>query len=143
MRTTTLFAVTAIVAGLCDLQTSAQSNAQLISREVLFAGPDRANPLISPDGTKISYLAPVNGIMNVWVGPIDDPAAAVPVPMCGHVTSSYASACLGHPFAMALVAGGHSRIDQTVYAALLDGNFVPMKITSPVFYDAKGERQNV
>ncbi len=74
---------------------------------------------------------------------VDDPAAAVPVPMCGHVTSSYASACLGHPIAMALVAGGHSRKDQTVYAALLDGSFVPMKITSPVFYDAKGERQNV
>jgi sarcosine oxidase subunit alpha len=74
---------------------------------------------------------------------VDDPNAAIPVPMCGHVTSSYASACLGHPIAMALVAGGHSRKDQTVYAALIDGTFVPMKITSPVFYDAKAERQNV
>jgi len=74
---------------------------------------------------------------------VDDPAAAVPVPMCGHVTSSYASACLGHPIAMALVAGGHSRKNQTVYAALDDGRFMPMKITSPVFYDAAGARQNV
>ncbi len=74
---------------------------------------------------------------------VDDPGAPVPVPMCGHVTSSYASACLGHPIAMALVAGGHSRKDQTVYAALIDGTFVPMRITSAVFYDAKGERQNV
>jgi sarcosine oxidase subunit alpha len=42
-----------------------------------------------------------------------------------------------------LVAGGHARKDEKVFAALLDGTFVPMKITSPVFYDAKGERQNV
>jgi dipeptidyl aminopeptidase/acylaminoacyl peptidase len=34
---------------------------------------------LSPDGTKISYLAPVNGVMNVWVGSADDPAAAEPV----------------------------------------------------------------
>ena len=74
---------------------------------------------------------------------VDDPAAAMPVPMCGHVTSSYASACLKQPIAMALVAGGHARKDQTVHAALVDGTFVAMKITSPVFYDAKGERQNV
>ncbi len=74
---------------------------------------------------------------------VDDPAAAVPVPMCGHVTSSYASACLGHPIAMALVADGHSRKDQIVHAALIDGSFVPMKITSPVFKEAKEERQNV
>ncbi len=79
MRTTTLLAITAVIAGLWASQSSGQSTAQLIPREVLFKGPDRANPLISPDGTKISYLAPVNGIMNVWVGPIDDPAAAVPV----------------------------------------------------------------
>ena len=40
------------------------------------------------------------------------------VPMCGHVTSSYRSACLGHPFALALVAGGRGRKGETIYAAL-------------------------
>ncbi|MEE8155099.1 MAG: hypothetical protein V3T53_09135, partial [Phycisphaerales bacterium] len=75
---TTVLAIAAIVASVCASQSSAQSRAQLISRDVLFAGPDRTNPLISPDGTKISYLAPVNGVMNVWVGPIDDPGAARP-----------------------------------------------------------------
>ena len=34
---------------------------------------------VSPDGTRISYLAPVKGVLNVWVGPIDDPEAAQPV----------------------------------------------------------------
>ncbi len=62
--------------------------------------------------------------------------------MCGHVTSSYFSACLGHPIALALVAGGHARKDDTIYAPLADGNAVPAKIVSSVFYDPKGERQN-
>lgn len=74
---------------------------------------------------------------------IVDPAAPIPVPMCGHVTSSYYSACLEKPIAMALVSGGHSRKDEIIYASLADGSAVPVKITSPVFYDAKGERQNV
>ena len=40
---------------------------QLIPREVLFGNPERANPLISPDGAQLGYLAPSNGVMNVWV----------------------------------------------------------------------------
>jgi len=74
---------------------------------------------------------------------VDDPDKPVPVPMCGHVTSSYGSATLGHPIALGLVAGGHSRKDETIYALPTDGRRIPVKITSPVFYDAKGERQNV
>jgi sarcosine oxidase subunit alpha len=74
---------------------------------------------------------------------LDDPQAPVPVPMCGHVTSSYMSACLGHPIALALVAGGHARKDATIYAAVPDRDPVPVRIVSPVFYDPKGERQHV
>lgn len=74
---------------------------------------------------------------------VDDPDKPIPVPMCGHVTSSYSSATLGHPIALGLVAGGHSRKDQTIYALPTDGRRIPVKITSPVFYDVKGERQNV
>ena len=74
---------------------------------------------------------------------IDDPGAPVPVPMCGHVTSSYYSACLGHPIALALVAGGRTRKDETIHASYGDGETVPVRIVPPVFYDPKGERQNV
>lgn len=74
---------------------------------------------------------------------VNDPSAPVPVPMCGHVTSSYDSACLGHPIALALVAGGHSRSGEKIYASISEGNFVPVTITSPIFYDPKAERQNV
>ncbi|MFQ5609764.1 MAG: glycine cleavage T C-terminal barrel domain-containing protein, partial [Woeseiaceae bacterium] len=73
---------------------------------------------------------------------VEDPDAAIPVPMCGHVTSSYMSACLGHPIALALVAGGRGRTGETIFASLPDRAAMPVTIVSPVFYDPKGERQN-
>lgn len=48
----------------------------LISREVLFGNPDRAGVQISPDGQHMSWLAPQDGVMNVWVAPINDLASA-------------------------------------------------------------------
>lgn len=51
-------------------------NVPLIPRSVLFGNPERASPEISPDGTKLAYLAPVDGVLNVWIAPIDEPAKA-------------------------------------------------------------------
>src|SRR5438067_652866 len=43
----------------------------------LFAGdPDYANVQVSPDGKYLSYLAEVEGVMNVWTAPIDQPEQA-------------------------------------------------------------------
>jgi dipeptidyl aminopeptidase/acylaminoacyl peptidase len=39
----------------------------LIPRSVLLGNPDKASPRISPDGTKLAYLAPTNDVLNVWV----------------------------------------------------------------------------
>ena len=72
-----------------------------------------------------------------------NPNAPQPVPMCGHVSSSYFSACLGHPIAMALLEGGRARKGETLYAALSDGSTAEVEITSSIFYDPKGDRQNV
>ncbi|KAF5418188.1 MAG: Dipeptidyl aminopeptidase/acylaminoacyl peptidase [Candidatus Methanocomedens sp.] len=58
---------------------SQPDTAPLIPREVLFGNPDKALARLSPDGTRISYLAPVNGVLNIWVGPADDPNSAEPV----------------------------------------------------------------
>lgn len=47
----------------------------LIPREVLFGNPEKASPQISPDGRMLAYLAPDNGVLNVWVrtvGKTDD-----------------------------------------------------------------------
>jgi dipeptidyl aminopeptidase/acylaminoacyl peptidase len=51
----------------------------LIPRSVLFGNPERVAPALSPDGTRLGFLAPDDGVLNVWVGPADDPAAARPV----------------------------------------------------------------
>ena len=51
----------------------------LIPRKLLFGNPDKAMARLSPDGSQLSYLAPVDGVLNVWVGPAGDPAAAKPV----------------------------------------------------------------
>jgi dipeptidyl aminopeptidase/acylaminoacyl peptidase len=42
----------------------------IIPREVLFGNPAKASPQISPDGTKIAYLAPDAGVLNIWVGSV-------------------------------------------------------------------------
>mgnify|MGYP001824313197 CR=1 FL=1 len=73
---------------------------------------------------------------------IDAIGQGQPVPMCGHVTSSYFSACLGHPVALALVERGRARKGETIYAAVRDRDPVAVEIVSPVFYDPKGERQH-
>jgi len=52
---------------------------KLVEREVFFGNPDKAQPRLSPDGKRLAYLAPVNGVLNVWVGPADNPEAAKPV----------------------------------------------------------------
>jgi len=51
----------------------------LIPRSVLFADPSYTSPQISPDGTRLGYLAPRDGVLNVYVGPLDDPSAARPL----------------------------------------------------------------
>ena len=52
---------------------------QIIPRKLLFGNPDKASPQLSPDGRFLSYLAPLDGVLNVWVGPADDPTSAKPV----------------------------------------------------------------
>ena len=56
-----------------------QDTTPLIPRQVLFGNPDKASAKLSPNGTRISYRAPLDGVLNVWVGPVDDPGAAKPV----------------------------------------------------------------
>jgi sarcosine oxidase subunit alpha len=73
---------------------------------------------------------------------VDDPRAAIPMPMIGHVSSSYYSACCGHSIAMALVKGGHHRMGETVYAPLANGQVIEATISRAVFYDKQGAKSN-
>ena len=52
------------------------ADAPLISRETLFGNPERASVTISPDGSRLAWLAPEKGVLNVWVAPVGDLGAA-------------------------------------------------------------------
>ena len=74
---------------------------------------------------------------------VEEPSTAYPVPMIGHVTSSYWSATLRRSIALAIVKGGRSRMGGRIFSTLITGESIPATICSPVFYDPAGDRQNV
>ena len=84
---------------------------------------------VLPEGTQI-IEAPADGTL-----------PPPPVPMLGHVTSSYRSAELARPFALALVKGGHARLGDTL-TAVVDGNLVPVEVTGSVLVDPEGARRD-
>lgn len=47
-----------------------QTLPDLIPLEVLLGNPEKLSPQISPDGSRMAYIAPVNDVLNVWVGPV-------------------------------------------------------------------------
>lgn len=53
-----------------------RSDIPLIPRRVIFGNPDRASVQISWDGAHLAWLAPLDGVLNVWVAPRDELAAA-------------------------------------------------------------------
>ncbi len=50
-------------------QTDA-AEAPLIPREIMFGNPEKAGAALSPDGTKLAFCAPENGVLNVWIGTV-------------------------------------------------------------------------
>jgi dipeptidyl aminopeptidase/acylaminoacyl peptidase len=41
---------------------------ELVPRHLLFGNPAKTMGTVSPDGSRIAFLAPVDGVLNVWVG---------------------------------------------------------------------------
>ena len=70
---------------------------------------------------------------------VEAPRGTPPVPMLGHVTSSYWSAALERGFALALVKGGRERHGDRVWASATTGES-RVRIVDPVFYDPEGAR---
>jgi sarcosine oxidase subunit alpha len=73
--------------------------------------------------------------------------APPPVPMLGHVTSSYRSAALGRTFALALLEAGRERIGSTVVAWSRGAggsapSVIAATVTAPVLYDPEGARRD-
>ncbi|MEM7767070.1 MAG: S9 family peptidase [Pseudomonadota bacterium] len=63
---------------------AAPAETPLIERAVFFGNPERTQGRISPDGNHVSWLAPVDGVLNVWVAPADDPDAAKAITSDGY-----------------------------------------------------------
>jgi len=58
---------------------AASQGNELIPRKLIFGNPSRLMPKLSPDGKSLAWLAPRDGVLNVWVAPADSLAAARPV----------------------------------------------------------------
>lgn len=50
------------------------STAPIIPLEHFFTNPERANTQLSPDGTRLSWVAPYEGVLNIWVANRDGSA---------------------------------------------------------------------
>ncbi|MGF0539224.1 sarcosine oxidase subunit alpha [Agrobacterium sp. ES01] len=70
---------------------------------------------------------------------VADPNQPKPMTMLGHVTSSYWSESLGKPIAIAMVAGGQTRMGQTLFVPMADKT-IAVEVTDMVFYDKEGGR---
>ncbi|QUH00678.1 (2Fe-2S)-binding protein [Saccharopolyspora erythraea] len=105
-----------------------------------FARPDTARE----DRKQLVGLLPVDPAERLPEGAqlvAPDAPAEPPVPMLGHVTSSYRSAALGRTFALALVADGRRRVGEVVHAPVGDRTIAAV-VTRPVFYDEEGARRD-
>ena len=72
----TLLALAVSLSAATALGQTTKPAADLIPRDVLFGNPDHAAVKISPDGRHLSYAAPVDGVLNLWVAPTDHPDQA-------------------------------------------------------------------
>ncbi len=108
-----------------------------------FARPQNQDPLRK----QLVSLLPVDAATKLPEGsqivhlPEDGRLPAPPVPMVGHVTSSYHSAALARPFALALVKGGRERIGEVV-GVPVGGELVAAQIGDTVLVDPEGARRD-
>ncbi len=104
---------------------------------------------VRPDRKHLVGLTPLDPTLVLPEGSqLVDPEVLVggdlplpPVPMLGHVTSSYPSVALGQPFALALCRSGRDRFGQQVLV-VVDGRPQPAVVSSPVMLDIEGARRD-
>ncbi len=118
------------------MERMVSSRKDFIGRRSL-ARPDSRRP----DRKQLVGLLPDDPAEVVQEGAqiVEAPRGTPPVPMLGHVTSSYWSAAMGRGFALALVKGGRSRHGDWVWASATTGDS-RVRIVDPVFYDREGAR---
>jgi sarcosine oxidase subunit alpha len=104
-----------------------------------FARPDTCRP----DRKHLVGLMPADPALVLREGTqlVATRELRAPVPMLGHVTSSYRSDALGRSFALALLKSGRERHGEILHAVVGD-RAVPVTVTGPVFYDPEGRRRD-
>jgi dipeptidyl aminopeptidase/acylaminoacyl peptidase len=65
-----------LVANSVWAQAAPAAPVRLIEREKIFGNPSRAAGQISPDGKWLSWIAPRDGVMNLWAAPVGAPGQA-------------------------------------------------------------------
>ncbi|WP_055475798.1 FAD-dependent oxidoreductase [Gordonia sp. HS-NH1] len=101
----------------------------------------------APDRKHLVGLLPTDGSTRLPEGSqiiahcADRTLPPPPVAMLGHVTSSYRSAELGRPFALALVKGGRDLVGTRLDVPIGD-TLCEVEITTTVFVDAEGARRD-
>ena len=83
----------------------AAAAAGLIARRTLFENPEYRNVQISPDGRQIAYLAPLDGVRNLWVAALDAPDKGRPLT---RAASSRTSAAVRQASVLSPVTGASS-----------------------------------
>ena len=80
MKRALFAAVAASLVGVVVLPpTVAAQTSELIPRKMIFGNPSRLMPKVSPDGNSLAWIAPRDGVLNVWVAPIGAIDKAKPV----------------------------------------------------------------
>jgi len=117
----------------------------LIARDKDFLGRRslQRSDIVRPERKQLVGLLPDNPeeILPEGAQLVSELGGTPPVPMIGHVTSSYYGARLGRSFALALVEGGRARHGEPVWAPLPD-RIVAAHLCPPVFYDIDGRRRD-
>lgn len=106
-----------------------------LSRSVMVASkPKQLVGLLSCDGRRV---------LTEGSQLLDDIAVPLPVSLVGPMTSSYYSANLSQLIALGLLVNGHARMGDQLFARASSGPGVAVEVSSSVFNDPKGARQNV
>ena len=117
----------------------------LMSRDKDFLGRRslQRSDTARPDRKQLVGLLPDNPeeILPEGAQLVAELGGTPPVPMIGHVTSSYFGARIGRSFALALVEAGRSRHGEPVWAPLPD-RIIAARICPPAFYDPAGHRRD-
>ncbi|HEX8482335.1 MAG TPA: S9 family peptidase [Allosphingosinicella sp.] len=76
MNAKSLLLAACAVMTVAAIPAPAQADAPLIPREKIFGNPTKIAGRLSPDGKWLSWIAPRDGVLNIYVAPADNPGAA-------------------------------------------------------------------